>query len=95
MARRIHIVSYRPSWASQGGRAADRLRSALCERVDDSVCAVHHVGSTAVPGMAAQPILDFIVELDDAEEALAASRSLLLGAGYERRCPVPAETTQL
>ncbi|MGC9360153.1 MAG: GrpB family protein, partial [Anaerolineae bacterium] len=90
MAHRIHIVTYRPSWPSQGRRAAGRLRSALCERVDDSVCAVHHVGSTAVPGMAAQPILDLIVELGDSEASLAASRSSLLGVGYERRCPVPA-----
>jgi hypothetical protein len=63
VAHGISVVAYHPSWSKQGRRAVDRLRSALDQRGGDSAFAIHHVGSTAVPGMAAQPILDLLVEI--------------------------------
>ncbi len=38
---------------------------------------IHHVGSTAVPGLVAKPVLDMIAGVRDLEEARAAYRPLL------------------
>lgn len=48
------------------------------------VCALHHIGSTAIPNLQAKPIIDFLLEaqslraVDDCAERLAKS-------GYEAR----------
>jgi GrpB-like predicted nucleotidyltransferase (UPF0157 family) len=63
---RISVVPYDPLWA---GLFADECR--LLERVLAPwlVGGVHHVGSTAVPGLAAKPLLDIIAGVDDLEES--------------------------
>src|SRR5215208_6435868 len=52
----VEIASYDPAWPAMYEREAERLRRALSHlpfRVD-------HVGSTAVPGLAAKPIVDVL-----------------------------------
>ncbi len=50
----IQIVDYDPAWAIDFAR----LRLHLLATVEDIALAVEHVGSTAVPCLAAKPILD-------------------------------------
>jgi GrpB-like predicted nucleotidyltransferase (UPF0157 family) len=55
----IEIVSYTPAWASAFESEATALRKALGRRV----LRVEHVGSTAVPGLAAKPVIDIQVSV--------------------------------
>jgi GrpB-like predicted nucleotidyltransferase (UPF0157 family) len=48
------------SWPVRFAEEANAIRSALGERFAYSI---HHVGSTAVPGLAAKPIVDIILEV--------------------------------
>jgi len=69
----IEIVEYEPSWPA--------LYVAECERLDPLLPGVriHHIGSTAVPGLAAKPVIDMIALVHDLEENIAA---LEQRAGY-------------
>lgn len=76
----VEVVAYREDWPSQFARVAEQLWEALA--VVPSV-SVEHVGSTAVPGLAAKPVLDIdvIVPTDTMHEAVIA----LSGIGYRHR----------
>lgn len=65
----IVVVRYDPEW--QHRFAAER---ALLERVLAPWLkgGIHHVGATAVPGLAAKPIIDMMAGVGDIEEARAA-----------------------
>ncbi|CCB89430.1 GNAT family N-acetyltransferase [Simkania negevensis] len=55
--RKIEVVPYDPSWPEQFEVEAGLIRDAL----GDHCIAVHHVGSTAVPGLCAKPKIDIIL----------------------------------
>jgi GrpB-like predicted nucleotidyltransferase (UPF0157 family) len=55
--RTIVVVPYDPRWTGQYEAEADRLASIL----GDELLASHHIGSTAVPGLAAKPIIDILL----------------------------------
>ncbi len=74
----IRILAYDPVWPAR----FERERAALQEAVGPWVTGgIHHVGSTAVPGLAAKPIIDILagVESLDAGHACFAP---LAGLGY-------------
>jgi GrpB-like predicted nucleotidyltransferase (UPF0157 family) len=50
----ILLIEYSPEWPVLFRWEADRVRATLGERV----LQLEHVGSTAVPGLAAKPIID-------------------------------------
>jgi GrpB-like predicted nucleotidyltransferase (UPF0157 family) len=52
----IEIVDYDPEWPRLFEGAAARLRAAA----PSLIVAVEHIGSTAVPGLAAKPIVDLM-----------------------------------
>lgn len=81
----IYIAEYDPEWPRLFEAEARRLRAALGEvalRVD-------HVGSTAVPGMAAKPVIDIQISVADIEDR-DAFEAPLARLGY-RHHPVPDE----
>ena len=55
----IEIVPYRSEWAVEFRREADALRVHLAGRVD----LIEHIGSTAVPGLEAKPIIDLAARM--------------------------------
>lgn len=57
----IFVVDYDASWPAQYSQVVTRIRAAL----GDAVLAVEHIGSTAVPGLAAKPIIDIDLTLAD------------------------------
>lgn len=74
----IRLVSYDPSWPDRFAEERDALEGVLGGW---AVGGIHHVGSTAVPGLDAKPIIDILVGV----ESLEASRACfgpLAGLGY-------------
>ena len=53
----IQIVDYDPEWPRLYEREAERVQSALGDRV----LFLEHVGSTSVPGLAAKPKIDMLL----------------------------------
>src|SRR5215212_7614541 len=59
----VRIVDYQPAWQALADAELRRIEAAL----GDVAVRVEHVGSTAVPGLAAKPILDLQVSVDTLE----------------------------
>ena len=80
----IRVVAYDPSWPDRFEAERLRLRSALGGRVGR----IEHMGSTAVPGLAAKPIVDILVEINDIEDE-SSYVGALQAAGYQIRVREP------
>lgn len=81
------LASADPTWAEQAARIVARLRAACGHRA----VRVDHIGSTAVPGLDAEDVIDIQVtvpSLDVADELA----DPLLAAGYPRVEQVTADT---
>lgn len=61
MSERIQIAAYDPSWPDRFAQERRALEEAIGIWATGGI---HHVGSTAVPGMAAKPIIDILVGVD-------------------------------
>ena len=62
--RKIEVIDYDSSWPQRFEAERDLLRLTLGE----VAVLVHHIGSTAVPGLAAKPIIDILLEVTDLAE---------------------------
>jgi GrpB-like predicted nucleotidyltransferase (UPF0157 family) len=72
----ITVVDYDPAWPTQ----FERLRSIISTAVGNAAVAVEHVGSTAVPGLAAKPIIDIdVVVASPAKVSVAIERLAVIG----------------
>lgn len=69
----IRIVSYDPEWPARFEEERAKLEAAIGPGV---VGGIHHVGSTAVPGLDAKPIIDILVGVKDLESSRACFDSL-------------------
>jgi GrpB-like predicted nucleotidyltransferase (UPF0157 family) len=58
----IRIVPYDSEWPAQFNHERDLLHRAIGSWV---VGGIHHVGSTAVPGLDAKPIIDLLIGLEN------------------------------
>jgi GrpB-like predicted nucleotidyltransferase (UPF0157 family) len=76
----IVITPYQPAWPERGAELAADLQAAL----GPLALRVDHIGSTAVPGMAAKPIFDLQVIVRDLEEAAATFDGPLRSRGFTR-----------
>jgi GrpB-like predicted nucleotidyltransferase (UPF0157 family) len=81
----VVIVEYDPAWPDLYEAVARRIRAA----VGDRVLALDHVGSTAVPGLAAKAVIDVDLTVADStdEEAYVGD---LERAGFRLRLREPA-----
>lgn len=75
--RTVRVAPYDPSWAQLGRQACATIRKACV----DLPIEVEHVGSTAVAGLSAKPIVDIVVGLPDVA-SVAALKSRLTHIGY-------------
>jgi GrpB-like predicted nucleotidyltransferase (UPF0157 family) len=57
----IVIADYDPVWSRRFGREEAKIRGAL----GPAALSVEHVGSTSVPGLAAKPIVDILLVVED------------------------------
>lgn len=75
--RRIRVAAHDSAWAGRFSEAAEALAQAF-----GAVVAIHHIGSTSVPGLAAKPIIDLCVEIDTLARADAREADVV-ALGYE------------
>jgi GrpB-like predicted nucleotidyltransferase (UPF0157 family) len=64
----IRVVAYDPQWPVRFERERILLEGEIAPWV---VGGIHHVGSTAVPGLDAKPIVDILVGVEDLETSRA------------------------
>ena len=67
LSERLELADYDPRWPARYEREAERIKGALGPRV----IRIEHVGSTSVPGLAAKPIIDIVLEVPDSGEERA------------------------
>jgi GrpB-like predicted nucleotidyltransferase (UPF0157 family) len=77
-----------PRWTQRGQAERDRLAELLAPWLVDGV---EHVGSTAVPGLAAKPIIDVMASVSDPGAVAAQAGERLAGDAW---CYVPPELDQ-
>ena len=80
MGEAVEIADYDPAWPA----AFERERDLIADALADLALAIEHVGSTAVPGLGAKPIIDITVgvhRLGEGEKCVRPMESL----GYEHR----------
>jgi GrpB-like predicted nucleotidyltransferase (UPF0157 family)/uncharacterized cupin superfamily protein len=80
----IELVDYDAEWPARFEREAERIHAAL----GDKVLLLEHAGSTAVPGLAAKPIIDIVLAVQDSTDE-AAYVPALEAAGYVLRVREP------
>lgn len=80
----IHLAGPDPAWPLAYEREAARIRSLLGDRI----ARLEHVGSTAVPGLAAKPIIDIVLAVADSADEPAYVPDLEAG-GYRLRIREP------
>ena len=78
--RIVEVVPYDESWVAMYQDEAEVVHEALGEAVLD----IHHIGSTAIPGMWAKPVIDMLVVVRDIGE-VDARNSCMSAAGYEAK----------
>jgi GrpB-like predicted nucleotidyltransferase (UPF0157 family) len=75
----VEIVDYDPAWPQRFAEEAARLRALLPPQL---LGRIEHIGSTAVPGLAAKPIVDVAVEVADLESVRRTVAPILEREGY-------------
>ena len=76
----IAIVPYNPAWPKLFESEANHLRQTLPRSL---VNRIEHFGSTAVPGLAAKPVVDMLIEVSSLEETQKQIVPLLEAKGYD------------
>lgn len=75
--RTVAVVPWQSSWSD----AFAMEQAVLFAALGDTALALHHIGSTAVPGLAAKPILDLLLEVPNLA-SLDAKTADLAALGY-------------
>jgi GrpB-like predicted nucleotidyltransferase (UPF0157 family) len=78
--RELAVVDYDTEWP----RSFETERRLLSRALGKVALAIHHIGSTAVPGLAAKPIIDILIEVTS-PEALDTLNQEMSELGYEPR----------
>jgi GrpB-like predicted nucleotidyltransferase (UPF0157 family) len=76
----IEVVDYDPAWPAR----FEDLRARLAEALGSTAARIDHVGSTAVPSLAAKPVIDIQVSVPDVDDE-AAYRDPIESCGFALR----------
>ncbi len=76
--KKIEVVPYDPNWAS----IFQDFKAVYEQHLGDSIMAVEHVGSTSVEGLAAKPIIDMDLIVEDDDEQMKRVIELVEALGY-------------
>jgi GrpB-like predicted nucleotidyltransferase (UPF0157 family) len=85
---KAEVLPHDPRLAERARTERDRLARSLALWLVDGV---EHVGSTAVPGLAAKPVIDLMVSVTDPDAVVAQAGRRLAADGW---CYVPPELDQ-
>lgn len=80
----LELVDYDNSWSDKFKVESHKIKNAL----GDIVTLIEHIGSTSIPGLAAKPIIDIVVSIDNPENE-EEYKDNLEGIGYELRVREP------
>ncbi len=80
LREQVDIVPYDPQWPTLFQQECEHLRACLPAEL---LGRIEHFGSTAVPGLAAKPIVDMLVEVSDLEATRARIVPILEAQGYD------------
>jgi len=80
MLRKVEVVPPRPEWPGLFTAEAERLRTVFGSKV----VAIHHIGSTAISGIHAKPIIDILLVVKDIEK-VDEYNPAMINLGYEPR----------
>lgn len=80
----VVVVPYRQEWP----KTFDRHRARIAAALGTGAVGMDHIGSTAVPGLAAKPIVDILLAVADSADE-ASYLPALERAGYELRVREP------
>lgn len=78
--RLIVVVPYDTEWPKLFAKEAILIKQALGENCIE----IHHIGSTAIPGLAAKPVIDMIPVVQDIEQVDSANANML-ELGFEAK----------
>ena len=73
----IQLIPHRPEWRDWYAAEARQLQNLL----RDHIQSIAHIGSTAIPGIWAKPIIDILIEVAD-KTALQNAAAILSAHGY-------------
>jgi GrpB-like predicted nucleotidyltransferase (UPF0157 family) len=57
IARKVEVVPFRDEWTTMFAEEAKKLKRVFGEQC----LRIYHIGSTAIPGMSAKPIIDIMM----------------------------------
>ena len=80
LQERVEIVPYDPAWPALFAAEAAHLRALVPAWL---IGRIEHFGSTAVPGLAAKPIVDMLLEVRSMEHVVQHIAPILKREGYE------------
>jgi GrpB-like predicted nucleotidyltransferase (UPF0157 family) len=77
----VTLIPHQPEWKRRYEREVERLESIASDRLHE----YEHIGSTAIEGLAAKPIIDLLAVIDNINDACATLVPVLEKHGYEYR----------
>ena len=85
----VELVPHNPKWA----KLFEQEKQLLVGTFGETIFAIEHIGSTAIPGIPAKPILDMNVGVESLEIARG-MKDRFAGLGYEHRPFVPGQSLE-
>lgn len=70
----VHLSSYDPHWPDLAASYADELRAVLNEWL---LSPIEHVGSTAIPGIVAKPVIDLMAQVAEPDTVVVQAGATL------------------
>lgn len=79
--KKVVVEEYNPLWAEE----FNKLKTVFENHLGDLFISIEHVGSTSVKGLAAKPIIDLDIVIEDGEKILQQVIQKLEKLGYRHR----------
>ena len=80
----VHVSAYDPRWPDRAAGYADELRPVLDQWL---LGPIEHVGSTAIPGIVAKPVIDLMAQVTDPDAVVGQAGGTLGGMNWRHVPP--------